>query len=142
MTDRVSGKCLCGACHVSLVPSRDEMHVCHCDMCRAWTGLGMMALPVTSGTLDISGPVKRRATSDWAERGWCDDCGSGLFYHVTAEGMQNDFYSVPSGLFANAGGAKLVGEFFTDRRPAGYAFAGDLNGMTETETLAYFGGDG
>lgn len=141
MSDRKTGRCLCGACEVHLSLATDRMNICHCDMCRAWTGVGMMALQAKPGSVDVTGPVKTRKTSDWAERGWCDDCGSGLFYHITAEGPYHDAYSVPSGLFANAGGATLTGEFFTDKRPAGYAFAGELNGMTEAETVALFGGD-
>ncbi len=140
MSETLNGKCLCGACTVSLTPARNEMHVCHCDMCRAWTGFSMMAIQAVNGSLELSGPVKTRATSEWAERGWCDDCGSSLFYHVTAEGPHNDMYSVSSGLFPDAGGLTLTGEFFSDRRPSGYAFAGELNSLTEAETLALFGG--
>ena len=140
MSDELNGKCLCGACTVSLSPASETMHVCHCDMCRAWTGLAMMAIPAEPGSLKIIGPVKKRATSEWAERAWCDECGSNLYYHVTAEGPYHDSYSVSSGLFPDAGGLRLTGEFFTDKRPSGYAFAGDLKGMTEAETIAFFGG--
>ena len=138
----ISGQCLCGACKVTLTPAEDKMHICHCDMCRAWTGVGMMAIKAAPGTFEVTGPVKTRATSDWAERAWCDDCGSGLYYHVTAEGPYHDAYHVCSGLFPDAGGMVLTGELFTDKRPSGYAFAGELHGMTEAEVMAFFSGEG
>ncbi|NNE88734.1 MAG: GFA family protein [Silicimonas sp.] len=108
-------------------------------MCRAWTGLGSMAIEAESGSIDAKGPIKTRATSEWAERAWCDECGSSLYYHVTAEGPYHDTYYVSSGLFPNAGGLTLKGELYTDKRPSGYAFAGELRGMTEAEVLAHFG---
>ena len=138
---QLNGQCLCGACQVTLTPAKDEMHVCHCDMCRAWTGVGMMAIEAKGDAIKVEGPVKTRATSDWAERAWCDDCGSALYYRVTAEGPYHDNHHVASGLFPNAGGLKLTGELFTDKRPSGYAFAGDLHGMTEAEVMEMFGGE-
>ena len=142
MNNKLNGKCLCGACKISMTPAEDHMHVCHCDMCRAWTGGGMMAIKAAAGGFQVSGPVKKNATSEWAERAWCDECGSSLYYHVTAEGPYHDNYHVSSGLFPDAGGLKLVGEMFTDKRPSGYAFAGELHGMTEAEVLAMFGDGG
>ena len=142
MAEQLTGTCLCGACTVSMTPNSDEMHLCHCDMCRAWTGVGMMAIQASGESFSVDGPVKRRATSEWAERAWCDDCGSALYYHVTAEGPYHDNYHVASGLFPDAGGLKLVGELFTDKCPSGYTFAGDLHGMTEAEVMAMFGGEG
>ncbi len=141
MAKTIDGQCLCGACKVTITPAEDHMHACHCDMCRAWTGSTMMAVRAGGDAVEVTGPVRTRPTSDWAERAWCDDCGSGLYYHVTAEGPYHDNYHVSSGLFPDAGGLKLTGELFTDKRPSGYAFAGELKGMTEAEVMAMFGGD-
>ena len=136
----LNGKCLCGACKVTITPAEDHMHVCHCDMCRAWTGMSLMAVKVMPGDLRIEGPARTRATSAWAERSWCDDCGSSLSYRVTAPGPYEGVAHVSTGLFENAGGLKLTGELYTDRRPEGYSFAGELNGMTTAEMEAAFGG--
>lgn len=142
MTKRVTGKCLCGACEVTIAPAEETMHVCHCDMCRAWTGLAMMAIKVMPGDMELSGPVKVRATSEWAERAWCEECGSALFYRVTADGPYKDVAHVASGLFDNAAGLTLKGELYTDKRPEGYRFAGELDGMTKAEVEAFFSGEG
>lgn len=137
----LTGKCLCEACTVTIKPAEDHMHACHCDMCRAWTGSTLMAVKVDPGDMQIDGPVKTRATSDWAERAWCDDCGSSLFYRVTAPGPYQNVAHVATGLFPNAGGLRLSGELYTDRRPSGYNFAGELHGMTAAEVEAMFAGE-
>lgn len=142
MVTKLNGNCLCGAVTVSAKPAETTMHVCHCDMCRAWTGTGLMAFQVNPGDLEMSGPVKTRATSGWAERAWCDDCGSSLYYRVTAPGPYEGTAHVASGLFADAGGLKLTGELYVDKRPSGYEFAGELNGMTKAEVEAMFSDSG
>ena len=142
MSETLNGKCLCGACDVTIRPAEKTVHVCHCDMCRAWTGLGLMAVKVMPGDMEITGPVRVRKTSEWAERAWCDECGSALFYRVTADGPYKDVAHVATGLFENAGGLTLTGELYTDRRPSGYAFAGELHGMTGAEVEAFFTGEG
>ena len=137
----LNGACLCGACKVTITPAEDHMHVCHCDMCRAWTGSALMAVMVKPGDMQHEGPVRTRATSPWAERAWCDDCGSSLFYRVTEDGPYKDVAHVATGLFEDAGGLPLTNELYVDRRPSGYAFAGELTGMTKAEVEAMFGGD-
>jgi len=139
---KLDGSCLCGAVRVTATPLGDSMHVCHCDMCRAWTGTALMSFKADPGTFEATGPVRKRATSDWAERAWCDECGSSLYYRVTAPGPHFDMHHVASGLFADAGGLTLNNELFVDKRPGGYRFAGDLPGMTQAEVEALFGGDG
>lgn len=142
MSNELNGACLCGACKVTITPAENHMHVCHCDMCRAWTGSALMAVQVNPGDLAVTGPERRRATSDWAERAWCDDCGSSLYYRVTADGPYKDVAHVAVGLFANAGGFPLVSELYVDSRPEGYSFAGNLKGITRAEMEAMFAGGG
>ena len=68
--------------------------------------------------------------------------GSALFYRVTAPGPFENVAHVATGLFENAGGLKLTGELYVDKRPTGYAFAGALHGMTKAEVEAMFSGEG
>ena len=58
MAKTLTGSCLCGECTVTISPAEDHMHVCHCDMCRAWTGSALMAVKVMPGDMDIEGPVQ------------------------------------------------------------------------------------
>lgn len=43
-----------------------------------------------------------------------------------------------AGLFENAGGGTLALELFVDRRPEGYALAGEHRSMTEAQFKAAF----
>ena len=134
----LEGRCLCGAVTLTAIPAEAEMHACHCDMCRAWTGAMSVSIKVAPGRLTETGPVKRRQTSPWAERAWCEDCGSSLYYRVTAPGPMQGQSHVSSGLFPDAGGLRLASEIYIDRKPRGYAFAGDLPSMTKAEVEAMF----
>jgi hypothetical protein len=107
-------------------------------MCRRWTGVAFVAFPVAPGGVEVTGPVRTRAFSEWAERAWCNDCGSALWYEVTAEGPMQGTRYVAAGLFENAGGFTLASEIYIDRKPAGYAFAGEHPRKTQAEVEAAF----
>ena len=62
MVTTLNGNCLCGAVTVTATPAEDHMHICHCDMCRAWTGSGLIAFRVEPGKLDLTGPVQLGAS--------------------------------------------------------------------------------
>ena len=100
----------------------------------------MMAVKVDPGDLVESGPIRSRQTSPWAERAWCNECGSSLYYRVTADGPYQGVAHVATGMFEDGAGLKLTNELFVDRRPSGYSFAGNLPGMTKAEVEAMFGG--
>ena len=131
----MKGRCMCGAVEVEASTLGDGMNACHCDMCRRWTGAAFVAVHAKGADVTLNGPVKTIASSDWAERGWCDACGSTLFYRMNHDGS----YGLSAGLFDNAAGQTLNIEYYTDQAPDGWAFAGEHKRMTTTETLAYFG---
>lgn len=132
----LEGQCLCGAVTLRVVPDRDDLHACHCEMCRRWTGTALVEIGVPPEGLTVSGPVKAFTSSDWAERAWCDRCGSTLWYQVTLPGREH--YAVSAGLFDNAGGFALAKEIYIDCKPEGYAFAGAHERLTKAETEAGF----
>lgn len=142
MAEKLNGQCMCGAVTLSIVPAEDEVHACHCEMCRRWTGSAFLAIGCAPADLEIAGPVKTIVSSDWAERAWCDACGSTLYYKVTLPGHER--YTVAAGLFDAGGGLPLTEEIYIDRKPAGYAFAGDHARKTKAEIEAMFAafGDG
>ena len=131
------GQCMCGAVTVTATPVNDKLAVCHCAMCRRWTGAGLLGLMVQPGYAAL-GPVKTFASSDWAERAFCADCGSALWYRVTAPGKHSGETHMSAGLFEDAAGGRLAYEVFIDRKPEGYAFAGETKQMTEAEIMAMF----
>ncbi len=76
------------------------------------------------GAVTITGPVKTFQSSEFAERAWCDRCGSALWFRDT-KGPGAAYYELAPGLFENAGGATLIREVYADCCPQGYALAGD-----------------
>ncbi|NOX50905.1 MAG: GFA family protein, partial [Gammaproteobacteria bacterium] len=115
-----------------------HVHACHCSMCRGWTGGPMLAASV--GSVEFSGEsnIKRYASSEWAERGFCAQCGSSLFYHLKEPNM----YIMATGCFDNAEQFSLAGEIFIDEKPSSYNFAGDHSRLTGEEFLASMAGGG
>lgn len=135
------GRCLCGKVSVEAEPPEHQAHACHCTMCRRWTGSALICVTVPESAIRVEGRehIRTIQSSDWAERAWCDGCGSGLWYRITMEGPLNGTYEIPLGLFDDPDGVPLVKEIYIDRKPDGYAFAGTHKTMTEAEVEAMFG---
>ncbi|WP_316014392.1 GFA family protein [Roseobacter sp. HKCCA0434] len=133
------GTCLCGAVTVTVTPAEASLHACHCEMCRRWTGSALLAFAVASDGLTSDGPVRTRASSDWAERAWCDECGSNLWYRVTAQGPHEGDHHVSAGLFDDLEALPLTSEIFHDCKPSGWSYAQDTEKRTRAEVLAAFG---
>ena len=136
MSGPLNGACMCGAVTLSAQPAVNELHACHCEMCRRWTGSAFVEVDVMPEDLTVSGPVKTFVSSDWAERSWCDGCGSTLWYKLTLPGHER--YSVAAGLFDDAAGLTLTKEIYIDVKPKGYAFAGGHETRTKAEIEAMF----
>lgn len=88
-----------------------------------------MMMVVEGQGVTVTGPVKTYASSPFAERAWCDVCGSSLWIR-DAPGGAHEFMP---GLFDNAGGAVLNREVYADRKPDGYALAGGHPRVTAAE---------
>ncbi|MEP5728577.1 MAG: GFA family protein [Sulfitobacter sp.] len=134
MPEDINGQCLCGAVTVTARMSKPMVRACHCDMCRQHTSGAFFSIAADPGSIDVNGPAKSYQSSEWAERGFCEICGSTLWYGTVQDGARH----LSAGLFENAGGAPLKLEFFADKCPQGYALAGDHRRMTTAETIALF----
>ena len=126
------GQCLCGAVRFEAAPLDKDIHACHCTMCRTWSSSPLFALGVESIEFESEDSVGVYASSEWAERGFCKQCGSSLFYHL----KEANHYIVCCGLFEDQSDFKLTGEIFVDESPGGYAFAGDHPRLTGEEFMA------
>lgn len=122
---------MCGAVTVTADLKPGSLSACHCDMCRRWTGSAFLSIHAEGDAVSSEGPVKLFTSSDWAERAWCDRCGSTLWYHLTLKGRE--MYGVSAGLFENTAGRSLEGEYYIDRKPDGFSYAGDHKRITEAE---------
>lgn len=139
----LKGKCMCGAVTVTAKPTRNSLSACHCNMCRAWTSSAFVAMECAAGDAVAEGPVKVLDTSPWAKRAICAECGSPIWYEITAEGPIQGQRQVAAGLFPDAGGMELRLEVYIDRKPHGYAFegGGERRQMTEAEVIAIYAPD-
>jgi hypothetical protein len=129
----MKGHCLCGAIQIT---AADQKHVdaCHCGMCRRWGG--SPALGVACGSdVQINGSEKLRVyqSSDWAERAFCGECGSHIFYKF----LPSSQYFLPAGLFQE-NEFEFTEEIYIDMKPGYYDFANQTVKLTEAEFLAKF----
>lgn len=130
----MKGHCLCGAVTVT-IPERLEYHACHCSMCRRWGGGPAFALH-SAGAPQVEGGAQVRAyrSSEWAERAFCTNCGTHLWYRL----LPGDEYTVSLGLFDDGLPFAMAEQIFIDRKPAGYRFANETPCLTEAEVFAKY----
>ncbi|OWU85844.1 hypothetical protein ATO6_02790 [Oceanicola sp. 22II-s10i] len=140
MSERTGG-CMCGAVRFTASDVPDEYGACHCEMCRRWAGSAFLGITVPGKGIVWTGEaqIKTLQSSDWAERAWCGRCGTGLYYHVTADGPMSDNYELPIGIFDDASGLTMRREIFIDQKPDSFAYAGEHQLLTRAEVLAKYG---
>ena len=69
-----------------------------------------------------------------AERGFCNKCGSHLFYRF----KQNNQYYIPVGIFDNSEGLVFEHQVFIDEKPEYYSFSNETKNLTGAELFAQF----
>jgi hypothetical protein len=127
-----TGRCLCGAVTYEAEGIGDEAHVCHCAMCRRWSGGPAFAIPASSVRFTGEDHIARHQSSDWAERGFCNRCGTNLFYRF----IEADQYFLWMGTFDDQSNFKLAREIYVDNKPDCYELSGNHPRLTEAEFLA------
>lgn len=135
------GGCLCGAVRFRARLTGTDFGVCHCPMCRKWTGSALLGITVPEGNVDWTGlaHVAKRQSSAWGERAWCADCGSALWFRVTVDGPYAGKLELPIGTFDDANGLTMTNEIYIDEKPDCFAFAGEgRNVLTRSEVHARF----
>jgi hypothetical protein len=104
-------------------------------MCRKWGG-GALLVVECGSNVSFGGEenIGIYESSEWAERGFCKQCGSHLFYKL----KQNGQYYIPVGLFAPAEGLVFDHQVFIDEKPEYYSFANETRNLTGAELFAQF----
>ncbi|MTC28852.1 GFA family protein [Providencia alcalifaciens] len=126
------GQCLCGSVKLTIDHPIDTVHVCHCGMCQKWNGgpgmtIGYECEPKIEGNALIT----RFASSEWAERAFCKQCGTHLFYHLHSPST----YYISAALFAESQNAKMGTQIYIDCKPNYYNFAEKTPMLTEQDIL-------
>lgn len=129
------GSCLCGAVEISAPAISTQLHACHCSTCRKWGGGPLLSLQV-EGAVNFKGEehISLYSSSEWAERGFCKQCGTHLFYRMKHAPM----YFIPVGLLNNTEQVQFESQIFIDKKPNYYCFANQTNNLTEAEVFAQF----
>ena len=131
--DLRSGGCLCGAVRFKVSVPEATFHICHCDTCRKWGGGPLMAVDCgTDVSFEGEDNISVFNTSAWAERGFCNQCGSHLFYRL----KENKQYFMPVGLFDDDSMFVFDHQVFIDEKPSFYCFSNETNNMTGAELFA------
>lgn len=129
------GSCLCGAVKIMAKTMSANVGACHCAMCRKWSGGPFMAVDCgTEVSFEGEDNISIYNSSDWAERGFCNQCGSALFYRL----KQSQQYIMPVDLFDNIETPIFDHQIFVDEKPAYYSFANKTKNMTGAEVFALF----
>lgn len=128
------GECLCGSVTV-VAPDARQIGACHCGYCRRWGGGGPMLALHCGPDVSIEGEasVSTYRSSDWAERAFCRQCGTHLYYRL----LPTREYFVPAGLFDETD-LEIESQIYVDKKPGYYALANTTPMLTEAEVLAQF----
>ena len=127
------GKCQCGAVQFRLAEVPREVTVCHCTMCRKLNGgLPPAAASISRPVFDADDSLKWRQSSPWAQRGFCAECGTQLFWRMVGEN-EDDQWGMFVGALENPPPLKIARHIFVDEKPDFYDFADNAPHLTGAE---------
>jgi hypothetical protein len=131
------GTCLCGSVSVVAKPKSSRISACHCSMCRKWGGGPLFAVECES-EVNIEGVehVSTFSSSEWAERSFCQICGTHLFYRLKQDGH----YAIPVGFFDGDDKWRFEEQIFVDQKPSYYSFSEETKDLTGEEVFALYSG--
>lgn len=83
MPNEVTGGCLCGEVRFATTAQPTNVLFCHCAICRRATGQPIVAGAYfeTKQVKFLTGEPRRHRSSPYADRGFCEQCGTPVFYH-------------------------------------------------------------
>ncbi|MEP2532635.1 GFA family protein [Shimia sp.] len=134
MSGPKTGQCMCGAVTFAVKDTPAKFNSCYCDMCRRWTGSRFLGVPLKQADLSVAdmSAVSTIQSSDWAERGFCNRCGTALWYKA----LGTDRINLSAGLFDDTDDLTLEREFFVDQKTCVHAFPETRIQLTRAETIA------
>jgi hypothetical protein len=117
-----TGSCLCGNVRFVLNGPLDAVIACHCSQCRKQTGNYWASTHTADKDLVMlkSGSLAWYRASDSAQRGFCRNCGSTLFWKKDG----SDVTSVCAGAIDGKTGLQLAGHIYVADAGDYYEIAG------------------
>jgi hypothetical protein len=134
-TIEAKGHCLCGAVRFTAKSLKPNVGACHCSTCRRWGGGPLMVVDCGSEVaFEDEKSITVYDSSQWAERGFCNRCGSHLFYRLKTPVE----HMIPVGLFEADERFVFDHQVFIDEKPSFYCFANETQDMTGPEVFAKY----
>jgi hypothetical protein len=117
-----TGSCLCGAVIFEVHGPLRPVIACHCIQCRKQTGNYMASTAAQNSDMIFveTRGLKWYRSSEKAQRGFCQECGSVLFWK--ADGR--DSISITAGSIDGPTGAPLDGHIYCESAGDYYEIAG------------------
>ncbi|WP_209828514.1 GFA family protein [Acinetobacter guillouiae] len=135
----MKGQCVCGATTFKVELKNHDVHACHCSICRRQTSGVIMTIDVEQGSLQFTQDqhLSIYNSSDWGERGFCNCCGTNLFWRTKDQSYCN---INAFALDQQPQDIKFDMEIFIDNKPEFYAFNNETKKLTEADVIALFAG--
>lgn len=133
----MKGQCVCGATTFTVELKNHNVNACHCSICRKQTSGILMTINTEQGSLKFikDDHLSIYDSSDWGERGFCNSCGTSLFWRTKDHSYCNiNVFSIDP----QSKDLKLEMEIFIDKKPEFYAFKNDTKKLTEADVFALF----
>ena len=127
-----TGGCQCSAVRYEVTGDLRPIAYCHCSQCRIQTGLAVATTQVASDRFDHTGEVRWYAASDKAERGFCPNCGTLLFWRGKGDGA----ISIMAGSFDEQSGLRADRHIFVADMPPWHAIDDGLPRYAASSTGA------
>lgn len=117
-----TGSCLCGAVKYEVHGALRPVIACHCTQCRKQTGTYMSATAAADADFKFteSRGLKWYRSSAEAQRGFCGECGSALFWKRDG----SDSITITAGSIDGPTGVALEGHIFCKSAGDYYEIAG------------------
>ena len=114
----LTGGCLCGHVKFKVDGSMREIVACHCSQCRKQTGNFFTSSNAKNADVTFveTKGLKWFRSSDTAERGFCQDCGSALFWRR----VDSDTISIAAGSLDGETGLKICEHIYVADKPDWY----------------------
>lgn len=135
MTTELKGGCLCGSVQYQATGELKRVSACYCSQCRKQNGGGPFYAAEFKGELRIEDEAALAwfGSSEKAERGFCQRCGSSLFWRSNEDPA---YFDVSIGTLADVSGLTLDAHIFVDSCPAYITISDDARRMTEADVHA------
>jgi len=114
----VNGGCLCGAVRFQVSGPLRGVVNCHCEMCLKLHGGPGAHSKAKKAALKFTNEqgLKWYRSSDIAERGFCKECGSSLFWRPD----QQDTIGILAGALEQPSSLQTIGHIFVSEKPDFY----------------------